>query len=293
MKKLLFLILPAVLIIPSSFTLKRIDYRDGIKKNVCKVLKDDVLVYYVFIDTRETSPWTEFDIQTTIDSIDVARRWLEQQARKNGIKLIIKTDYFIGNPSTTITSNLLDGSVEKTLTSQSLRQGFEKLNKWSDGIARKIGATVDIMEKDGIPPAHKPNSKERLIAHLRDEYKVESVALLLLVNNYYRTDISIPVNTLSSEDVEFAVVSYKYPSEIAHNIMHLFGAADVYLTPYRRTLSKIQYAAMEFPDEIMQDPYGKNISSLVISDYTKYLIGWVDTIDENYVKLLTDKLAGF
>ena len=78
-----------ILFIAASFGVHRVDYRDGMYKNVCKDLKNNVLVYFIFVDTKTTSPWTEFDIQSTIDSMEVAIRWIETQARSNDIQLNI------------------------------------------------------------------------------------------------------------------------------------------------------------------------------------------------------------
>jgi len=114
-----------------------------------------------------------------------------------------------------------------------------------------------------------------------------------MLNNYYKSDISVQINTMNTDDVEFAVVSYKYPSEIAHNFLHLYGAADMYLTIYRKNEKKIRFLQDEFPNEIMLDPYGKNIWDLEISEYTKYLVGWTDAIRAEYESYLTDRIINF
>ncbi len=120
--------------------------------------------------------------------------------------------------------------MSKTFDKLGLRKGLEELNTWGDNIAKRVGSTYVMPEKDGIPEIKNPRNKERLVAFLRDDHAVESVALLYLLNNYFRIDISVQVNTFDTNDVEFAIVSYKYPSEIAHNFLHLFGAADLYKT---------------------------------------------------------------
>ena len=114
-----------------------------------------------------------------------------------------------------------------------------------------------------------------------------------MLNNYYKSDISVPMNTINTEDVEFAILSYKYPSEIAHNFLHLYGAADMHKTIYRRNEGKIRTLEKLFPDEIMHDPYAKNIWNLEISDYTEYLIGWTEELDPGYESLMTDKMINF
>jgi hypothetical protein len=290
-KKLSLLLL--VLILFTSFSLKRIDYRDGMYMNVCKDLRRNVLIYFIFVDTKTTAPWTEFDIQSTLDSMEVAIEWIEKKAQENSIQLNIISDYFIGEEYTTVRKNLLHGTVMKSVTTPTFSKGLVELNKWADNIAKRVGTEVNITEKDGIPEIKNPKNKERLVAHLRDEKQVESVALLYMVNNYYRDDISIVVNHLETEDVEFSIVSYKYPAIIAQNILNLFGAADLSKTLYRRNEKKISLAQEYFPNDIMHDVYAKTVSSLEIGAYTKYLIGWNANLDPKYHTLLTDKVINF
>jgi hypothetical protein len=223
----------------------------------------------------------------------MARKWLMEQAQKNNIPLNIKTDYYIGKDFSTISRNLPNGTIQKSAVTPNLKKGLNGLNDWADQIARKAGASFNITQKDGIPEIKTPRNKERLVAYLRDEYKVESVALLFFVNNYYRTDISLPINTMSTEDIEFAIVSYKYPSEIAHNVMHLYGAADIYPSLLRRNEKKTGELESLFPNEIMRDPYAKNIREMEISDYTKYLIGWSTSPKQEYLEYYIDKSKNF
>jgi hypothetical protein len=286
-----FLIL--IIFISSSFSIRRIDYRKGRNNNVCKQLKGEVLVYFMFVDSRETSPWTEFDIQSTIDSLETAVQWIQLKARENNISLRIVSDYFIGNEYTTIRKNLPNGSVLTSVTEPNLKTGLQEMNKWADNIAQTVGSNFNITERDGIPGIKNPRDKERLIAFLRDENNVESVALLYLVNNYFRTDISVPVNTLDTDDVEFGVLSYKYPSVIAHNILHLFGAADLHETIYRKNTKKIEELQQLYPNDIMNNVYGRSLTELKIGDYTKYLIGWKDKISADQKPLLVDKFYNF
>ncbi len=268
-----------------------VDFRAGRYNNVCKDLRDDVLLYFVFVDTRTTSPWTEFDILTTIDSIHVAAKWLEAQAESHGIPLNIKTDYYIGNEFATIRRNLPEKSIAETIEKQGLVRGMESLSRWGDYISKIIGESVYIKEKDGIPEQRQPNNKERLIAYLRDEFQVESVALLFMVNNYYRSDISLAINTLHNEDVEFAVVSYKYPSDIAHGFLHLFGAADLSESPFRRSRRKARLAESAFPDDLMTEVYARPMHELEIGEFTSYMIGWTQGLSPDYETLLTERFA--
>ena len=270
-----------------------IDFEQGRYRNVCKDLKNDVLVYFVFIDTRSTYPWTEFDIISTIDSIHTATRWLEEQARSREIPLRIKTDYYIGNEFTTVERNLPAKSVLDLIEGRGLFEGMLSLSRWGDNISKTIGESLYLKDKDGIPSRKQPTSKERLLAYLRDEYQVESVALLMMTNNYFKTDISLAVNTLVDEDVEFAVVSYKYPSEIAHSVLHLYGAADLSESPFRRSKSKIKLADRDFPDDIMGEVYARSLGELSIGEFTSYMIGWRDELDKSHESLLRERYTLF
>ena len=179
----------------------------------------------------------------------------------------------------------------ETLENQNLIGGMVSLSRWGDYISKIIGESLYIKEKDGIPLQKRPSNKERLIAFLRDEYQVESVGLLLMVNNYFRSDISLAINTLHNDDVEFSVVSYKYPSEIAHSFLHLYGAADLGETPFRRNKRKIKQASLAFPDDIMTDVYARPLHNLEIGDFTRFMIGWTDELDSEYEPLLTERFT--
>jgi len=287
------IILLIILLAGSAASTPSIDFRAGRYNNVCKSLQDDVLLYFVFIDTRSTYPWSEFDILTTMDSIQVASRWLEKQAEARGIPLHIKPDFYIGDEFTTIQKNLPRASIEETIEDLKLSEGMKSLSRWGDNISRTIGESLYLKEKDGIPVQKKPATKERLIAFLRDEYQVESVAMLFLLNNYFKTDISMAVNTMNDHDVEFSVVSYKYPSEIAHNFLHLYGAADLHETHFRRSGRNLRLAEAAFPDDIMGDVYARSLSDLEIGAYTEYMIGWNDELDKEYEPLMTERFTLF
>jgi hypothetical protein len=282
-----------IMMVPSSYKANRMDYREARYNNLCKDLRGDVLLYFAFIDSKYTTPWTEFDIQSTIDSVRSAITWLHTMAKSNNIPLNIKADFYIGSEFTTITRNLPEPTVRESVTNPTLKKGKENLNRWSDAISKIAGTSVTLRKKDGIPEIKPPGNKERLAAFLRDENKVESVAMFFLVNNYFKTDISVPVNIFDTENIEFAIVSYKYSSEIVHNFLHLYGAADLHRSVYRRHERKISMLAEMYPNDIMQDPYGKAIDQLDLSDYTKYLIGWIDELDPELETLMTDKMLNF
>jgi len=275
-------------LIPQGYPMAKTDFMDGKHNNVCKDFKDNILIYLIFVDNQETAPWTEYDIRTTLDSLNVAVRWLSDQAKQNNRTINLITDYYIGPEFTPVKRALPEGNVEQSVIRGSFARGLTNLNEWADYVAKRAGSTLNIQQKDGIPDIPTPKNVERLIAFLRDEKQVESVVLLFMLNNYFRSDISLAINHLDDKDIEFAIISYKNPAVIAQNILSLFGAADLYETVYRRNDKKIRLAKNLLPYDIMQDTYAGRIDRYTIGPLTRYLIGWENELDGKYASLLKD-----
>jgi hypothetical protein len=260
-----------------------------VNNNVCKKLYGDVVLYTIFVDSKYTNPWTEYDIYSSIDSMQLAIDWIEKQAESKGIDLNIKLDFHQNEKEIIpIEANL----TRKTLHATLLSAGSPR---YVDQCADKIGrealriygpdtskvTRTKIMAKD----------RERLLARLRDIHKTDNVALMYFINNYYRDEISVALHTASNSEPEYAVVSFKQPPVIVHEFLHLFGALDLYISPFDRKKSAMRrkaFAMKEFPNEIMAFPYRK-LDSLNISPFTEYLIGWERELDEKYVQMLTSR----
>jgi len=58
-----------IIIFSTGFNFWRIDYREGMYKNICKDLRNNVLIYLRFVDSKTTSPWMEFDFRFSNDSM--------------------------------------------------------------------------------------------------------------------------------------------------------------------------------------------------------------------------------
>jgi hypothetical protein len=76
------------------------------------------------------------------------------------------------------------------------------------------------------------------------------------------------------------------PATIAHEILHLFGAWDLYETPYQTKLNET-VAKETFPNSVMFR-VAHNINKLEIDPLTAWLIGWNDE-PEPWFKLLKPK----
>ncbi len=262
------------------------------ENNVCKTLTGRVVVYAIFVDSRYTKPWTEFDINSTLDSIQIGMDWITQQAKANGVQLSIEVDYHKSTSGVVpINNDFSKKTLSATLFKKPLFSGIRDIYRWADKIALEAGKSLPRDSSMVIKTPNRANDRERLVARLRDIHKTDNVALMYFVNNYFSDELSVTFDINSSENIEFSIVSFKRPAVITHEFLHLFGAWDLYVTPFdhKRKAKKRKMQAMElFPNEIMAFTH-RSLDSLEISQFTKYAIGWENEIDKKYSDLIIGK----
>lgn len=254
-----------------------------VDNNVCKRLSGHVVLYAIFVDTRHTQPWSEYDITSTLDSIHKATRWMERKANENNVQLAIEVRYHQNGKVIPLYHNFPDKTLSNTLFSPIPAIGVPKLDRWSDRLARIAGTSLPKDSSKMIKTFNRITDRERLVARLRDLHKTDNVAVMYFVNDYYKEDISLALHTGNHSSPEYAIVSYKRPATIAHEFLHLFGALDLYISPFERkkkTLKKKAEVMKLFPDEVMAFAY-RQLDSLDISPFTKYLVGWKNELDES------------
>lgn len=260
-----------------------------VNNNVCKRLKGKTVIYAIFVDSDETLPWTEFDINSTLDSIQKAMDWIEGQARNSEINLNLILNYHEDN------SNIIpieERFVKKKLSSTLLgTNGIKNVDKWADKVSLKALKTFSPDNSEITRTKIKPKNRERLIARIRDINNTDNVALMYFINNYYKDEISIAMHTSSNDLPEYAIVSFKNPQVIIHEFLHLFGALDLYINPFldgKKNAKRKAFAMKEFPNEIMAFTH-KNLDSLELGPFTKYLIGWDNKLEKKYSEMLVGK----
>ena len=262
-----------------------------IDNNVCKKLNGSVVLYAIFVDTRFTHPWSEYDIKSTLDSIQKAATWIEKKASENGVPVNINVQYHQNKQVIPIACEFPNKTLSGTLYSPIPKIGVPKLNRWADRIANTAGKSLSPDTSGVIKTKNRRNDRERLISHLRNMFKTDNVVLMYFINNYYKEEMSLTLHTVSHSDIEYSIVSFKKPAVIAHEFLHVFGAIDLYITPFDRKFSAMRKKATamkEFPDEIMSFAY-RQLDSLNISPFTKYMIGWDNELDEKYKRILFGK----
>lgn len=240
--------------------------------NSCKILQDTVVLYAIFVDSKLTKPWTKYDLKTTLDSINKAARWLEQQARDNGKNITVKVIHPEGKDGMVPIKGEL---FRRTFSGLMREKGIEYVDKWADKVAMKAHQTLPDEQSPEVATLNKPKDRERLIARLRDIHNTESVALMFFVNNYYQQDLSVTLYSGSkspTNPMEYAVISFKEPGTIAHEFLHLFGGIDLYYWHQRKYLEEyLGDAVMAFPHQ--------NLTKANMSTITQYLVGWSNELD--------------
>lgn len=263
----------------------------SINNNVCKKLSGKVVLYAIFVDTKESKPWSEFDVFSTLDSIKRAMNWIKFQAQKNNKSLDIEIVYHSNNSKIPIAMDFPKKTFSKTLFQRNMTNGLKEIHGWTDKIASLAAKSLPPDNSKIISTKNTLNDKERLVARLRDLYKTDNVAIIYFINNYFKKEVSIAFNIQSHTEIEYAIVSYKEPSVIAHEFLHLFGAWDLYISPFykdKKLIQRKKNAMSEFPNEIMAFAY-RDLDSLSLCPFTKYCIGWENVLDDKYTKMILGK----
>lgn len=264
----------------------------SVNNNVCKTLRGNVVLYAIFVDSKYTDPWSTYDIESTLDSIQRSITWIEEKAAEDSIYLRIDMDYHTAEDGTVpIKNNLSKKTLSETLYKRPLWLGVRDIYRWADKIAAQAGKSLPPDTGVMVNMKNSLRDRERLIARLRDIHQTDKVALMYFINNYFKDEISVAFDISSDNNIEFAVVSFKNPSVISHEFLHLFGAYDLYMTPFdvkRRDRKRKEKLMEMFPDEVMAYAH-RSLDSLSISGFTKYLIGWDNELDTEYQELLFNK----
>ncbi len=288
-----FLIILVFILLDSCMTTKRMNVMfASVNNNVCRRLTGKVVVYAIFVDSKETKPWTDYDIKTTIDSLRKGMDWLELQAEKDSIPLEIQVECNRKNNGIVpIYQEFSKNTLSATLYKKPLFSGVRDIHKWADKVAIEAGKNLPKDTSRVIKSKNKLSDRERLIARLRSIHRTDNIALMYLINNYHTDEISLTLDASSNHNVEYSIVSYKYPSVFTHEFLHLFGAWDLYITPFdskRKSIKRKKVAMDLFPNEVMAFAY-RNIESLEISPFTKYTIGWSKELDQKYANAILGK----
>lgn len=281
---------------------KTVDMRYSMGRNVCKNLSGSTLVYIIFVDSKTTKPWTSFDIRTTLDSAKLATQWISKQAKANGKTATFKVEYFHSGTTYTVNKDLPKKSLYESVKAITDKQGWKKINTWADNNSKKALSAFPetknyykLLTMPNADPkkAAKPNDTEKLVVALKEKYKTDNIAVCYMLNNYYKNDLLLSMNTFSLTNPEYIINSYKSSHFIAQQILSLFGGLYFFRSPKDFSKPPVNEAVIEkdFPNEVMLLHNDKHLSTLEISPVTKYLLGWTDYVDKKYNKVFKRDLS--
>ena len=221
-----------------------------------KKLQGNCVFISIFLSDGESS-FTEYDKEDQLMSLGSAVTYLLNQAEKYGQTLSI-----IYNTEDTNIDYAVDYIVPRKFGNtwpynELISEIYSKYN--IDGIMEKYDA-------DNLSFIININKSGRAYAsQIAADVEYNEVAII------YRYHFE--------EDIPAKEISYGRASDYTHELLHLFGAIDLYdLDEERLSLAK-EY----FPDDIMLKcdvSFEKDVDSL--SYLTAYLIGWTDKLDEKY-----------
>lgn len=257
--------------------------------NTCKTLTDTVQTYLIFVDTDIYHPWTEFEIKATLDSIDKATKWIENQALQFGHQIKIQNNQHKQGTKLTINENTVRASLSANGMHEPMkRKAMRKLLPWADAIAKYAAKGMKYRPSKKIHMRLKVDDMESFQLALRDDLESADVAVMFFVNGFYEQHQSFSYYTQSEDlNTEYSIITTKNPAVIAHELMHLFGAVDLYPNQHFPNFN-FQKIAKVYPNGIMRIQH-KEINKLEVTPITSYFLGWQDSLSESDNRLLLHK----
>lgn len=216
-------------------------------------LEGSNLLYSLFVDTPEHT-WDPEAKQQTLDLLDIAVPYIEETAREYHKETELIYDW---------------QEIEDLSGEASVDFAIADDEDFMDRLNQEIGVWVEeAVDFEG----------------LTQKYDVQGMALMVFVNNP-GTSYAIVYDGLDNPKESIIFFSGEPPAVYAHEILHLFGAHDLYRdAEYPRKIT--DYIEKTYPLEIMRtviDGNGKRHEKDIVnmvSPITAYHLGWIDEIEE-------------
>lgn len=198
-----------------------------VNQGPCRRMRGNVFVEMVFVEDRVNS-WTKEEIDAFFPVYKRAVKGLCKQARESGVELSF---------TTVIARHRWQGTLDPN-------------RFYADTLPR---LKLDYYRSLGY------GSAEQYTAERKRKYRGDEVAMFFVLERSFRS------YACNGKDVEFCVITNESNEHtVAHELLHLFGAADLYY-PYQIYGLTMEY----FPDSVMCTYEGMEVDPL-----TRYLIGW-------------------
>ncbi len=222
-------------------------------------LSGSSLVFQIFVADK-TSSWSPRQKADVSRNVAHSLEFIRQRSKPYGVDVSFKEETADGAffPGVIPTATFVDP-------------------KWTEDVVRAI----------------RHCSGNELVARLKKQFQVENVLLCLHVN---KQALSYNLAHYDSVDptylAERMVCFTRYPdgrptaaATYAHEILHLFGAGDLYF-PYDKDTARKTMARRVFPNDVMRR-VDYDMVRLTIGPFTAYRIGWLHTLKSEH-KLFED-----
>lgn len=221
------------------------------------LLKGRNLLIGLFVNTPESS-WTQEEKQRAVDKIKIAADYIESQAAEYGTA-----------------AELLYG-----------RNGEEDL--WAeadvDFLINEEADYIDRLDEEIALWFDKKISYQELLR----KYNAQGIVTCIFVNN---PGISYAIVYDGTDNEQESIVLFtgdyyrkgqeETPAVYAHEILHVFGAHDLY-EGGEFTDEVTDYIAAAYPNEIMYTVSGSGLNAIsqTVSPITAYHLGWLEYTEE-------------
>ena len=218
-----------------------------------KYLEGKNVLYSLFVDTPD-AVWQQADKEVALEKLQIATEYIEAAAEEYGVD----------------TELICDWQEHVDLAGQAdvsfpVRDGENFEDRLDEEIAYWVENTVDYEV-------------------LKETHEAEGAALLVFINN---PSVSYAIVFDGTDNPKESVIMFskEAPAVYAHEIMHLFGAHDLY-EEAEFTSEVCTYVRETYPLEIMYrvtDVQGNSYEDEIVntlSPITAYHLGWVDEIEE-------------
>lgn len=227
--------------------------RSSYKLGSAKLLEGKNLIFSLFVDTPDAK-WKPEDKQQVLENLKIAEEYIETAAKEYRKKVDLVLD-FEEYPNLTSNAKIFF----------SVKDGKDYEDRLDKEIAKwlKYKASYD---------------------DLLEQYDAKGIAMIVFVN-HKGTSYAICYDGIDNPQESLILFAKEPPSTYAHEILHVFGAHDLY-EDAEYTSEVCEYIGNAYPLEIMytvQDSRGKNNSTVIeneLSPITAYHLGWLNYTEE-------------
>lgn len=226
-------------------------YRPYWNQGVCRTLSEDVHVVVVFLEDSE-SVW-----------YDYTHNWLLRNKLEPGMELIRKQSKNYGYSLDMNYTEYQDVKIDISVPQ------FYESHDAHDAIAPAVAGALGF------------SSPEEMLEYHREYYGKDQIAYFFCVNKHGRS-YACP---RWGDDLEYCVFFTLYDNgwatghdAVPHEILHLFGALDMYDEGTER-VNRAKLARQLCPDDVM---LCNNRRAPIVDRFTAYSIGWLDSMPSEY-----------